>query len=96
MAKARHHSFSPIYLERQIDAVSDYPMSRVLARIASKDETRPRPFVFEPSFRTTIFELEFLRIKATALNALENFVGLPLLQEHNLERLTEMVGRFTL
>jgi len=42
------------------------------------------------SLRTTFLEIEFLRVEADALNALENFVGLPLLQEHNLERLTEM------
>ena len=57
---------------------------------------RLRPLVFEQCFRTTILELEFQRVEADTLDGLENLVGLPLLQEHNLVGVRQMVEPFTL
>ena len=54
--------------------------ARIVPCIATEDETRIRPLVFEPDFGITILELEFSRVESDTLDGLEKLVLLPFLK----------------
>src|ERR1039458_4380579 len=77
---AWHQSLPAKYLVGPIRAVPDHVAPDIVPCIATKDETRIRPVVFEPDFGITLLEFDFSRVESGPLDGLENLVLLPFLK----------------